>query len=64
MIQFDPIIGGVQHVTYHREPTRAEIRFGEGATHYRDFPLEEVTKPDGKIKRWLFSKDDRLRYYR
>ncbi len=62
MITFDPIIGGVKHYTYHREPTESEIRRGFGATHYRDFPLEEVTKPDGEIKKWL--KADGLRYYR
>ena len=70
MIQFDPIIGGVKHYTYHRKPTRAEIKFGEGATHYRDFPVDECDSgkkyPWGypKIKRWLVAKDDGLRYYR
>lgn len=67
---FDPIINGVPHVTYHREPTRGEIKFGEGATHYRDFPLEQVvnrkkstTNGVLKLKRWLVA-DDGLRYYR
>ena len=65
---FDPIIDGVQHYTYHREPTRGEIRFGEGATHYRDFPADEVTKrrvgPLVFLKKWTVCKDDGLRYYR
>lgn len=49
-------------ITCHRPPTAWEIRFGEGATHYRDFPLLEIVKPDGSMKVW-FVADDRLRYY-
>lgn len=67
---FNPIINGVQYYTYHRNPTRAEIKFGEGATHYRDFPLSECATgekhPWGapKLKKWFVAKDDGLRYYR
>ena len=25
-------------ITAHRSPTQSEIRFGHGATHYKDFP--------------------------
>lgn len=74
MIEFDPIINGVQHVTYHRKPTSTEIKFGYGATHYRDIPIDEVTKkkhgapfilgPVHVIKKWTVCKDDGLRYYR
>lgn len=64
---FDPIINGVKHVTYHRNPTQAEIKFGYGATHYRDFPKQEVMKrqvgPLIVLKKW-FVADDGLRYYR
>ena len=64
---FDPIIDGVQHFTYHREPTKGEIAFGYGDTHYRDFPITEVLKekkgPFNILKRWLVA-DDGLRYYR
>ena len=66
---FDPIIDGVQYVTYHRKPTREEIAFGYGATHYRDFPIFEVSTgrfhPWGApvLKKWVLS-DDGLRYYR
>ena len=51
-------------VTYHREPTKSEIAFGEGATHFRDFELADVLNKDGIIKKWLVAKDDGLRYYR
>lgn len=50
-------------VTYHRNPTKWELKFGEGATHYRDFPLKECLKPDNSLKKWLLA-DDGLRYYR
>jgi len=56
-------------ITYHRNPTRAEISIGYGATHYRDFDLSEV-KTGRKTawgadipKRWLVAEDDGLRYY-
>lgn len=51
-------------VTYHRKPTAAEIKFGHGATHYRDFPIDEVKKKDGTIKKRLKAKDDGLIYTR
>jgi hypothetical protein len=51
-------------ITYHRNPTLAEIRFGYGAIHYRDFTRREaINAKTGKPKRWLKA-DDGLRYYR
>lgn len=58
----DPVIDGVKHITYHREPTRSEIKFGYGATHYRDFPRQEVLNKKQRPKKWLVA-DDGLRYY-
>ena len=46
-------------VEYWSNPTSAEIAFGYGATHYRDFKLKEVLKKDGTIKRWV--RDERGR---
>lgn len=60
---FDPVVGGVQHVTYHREPTRADIARGYGCTHYMNFPTHQVQKPDGRLKKWTVGPDG-LRYYR
>jgi hypothetical protein len=51
-------------VTFHRKPTQSEIRFGHGATHYRDFPIDDVKKKDGKIKKRHKAKDDGLIYTR
>lgn len=50
-------------IQYHRKPTEAEIRFGHGATHYRDFKFSECYNPKtGLPKKRLKAKDDRLWY--
>ena len=51
-------------LTAHRQPTAAEIRFGHGATHYKDFPRELWEKKDGSLKFWTVCPYDGLRYYR
>lgn len=54
----------VESITYHRPPTTGELRFGEGATHYRDFDIEDCCYKGTRIaKRWLVASDG-LRYYR
>jgi hypothetical protein len=46
-----------------RPPTAGEIKFGEGATHYRDFTVSEIgLNKKGNLKKW-FVADDGLRYY-
>jgi len=54
----------MEAITYHRKPTKGEIKFGEGATHYKDFEtcfcwndLKDCPK------RWLICPIDGLRYY-
>lgn len=54
----------VTKITYHRPPTPGEIKFGEGATHYRDFPVEECCYPDTRIPKHRIKADDGLYYYR
>lgn len=49
---------------YHRQPTQAEIKFGEGATHYKDFNASICKKPNGDFKKWLVCPIDGLRYYK
>ena len=51
-----------KNVEYRRNPTEYEIRFGEGAIHYRSFPLKDVINNKGEIKKRLFAKDDNLWY--
>ena len=55
---------GLETLSYHRKPTMAEIRFGYGATHYADIPLETCISDDGKIKAKLKSPVDGLWYSR
>lgn len=60
-----PVRADVKTVTYHRNPTKAEIKFGNGATHYRDFSIEECcVKGTRFLKRWFVAENDGLRYYR
>jgi len=61
----DLLILNKQEFEYHRPPTTGEIKFGEGATHYRSFTLAEIgiTKT-GDLKRWFVADDDKLRYTR
>lgn len=49
---------------YRRKPTPYEIRFGEGATHYKSFDTTLCRKPNGDLKRWLTCPVDGLRYFR
>lgn len=58
-----PIRDDVEAVTRHRPPTAAEIRFGHGATHYRDFLVADVCFPGTRIAKAWFVADDGLRYY-
>lgn len=46
-------------VEYWSNPTKAEIAFGYGATHYRNFRLNDVLKKDGTVKRWVRDEDGR-----
>lgn len=59
-----PVRADVQCVTYHRPPNASEIRFGYGATHYRDFDIEECCHDGTRIMKKWFVADDGLRYYR
>ena len=60
-----PIRNDVTQITFRRAPTKDEVNFGYGATHYRDFPIEECCHTGTRImKKWFVAKDDGLRYYR
>lgn len=51
-------------VEYHRKPTNSEIKFGEGATHYKTFNADICFNRSGNLKKWLVCPIDGLRYYR
>jgi hypothetical protein len=57
-------LSGSDSLTAHRKPTPSEIRWGYGATHYKDFSRSLWTKPNGTIKQWIVCPHDGLRYYR
>jgi hypothetical protein len=59
-------ISGVQtrSYEYHRKPTKSEIKFGHGATHYKTFDESICTKKDGTIKKRLKCPLDGLIYTR
>ena len=44
-----PIRDDVTVITYHRNPTPGEIRFGHGAIHYRDFTPSECCHRNTRI---------------
>lgn len=56
---------GTEKITCWRNPTEYEIKFGEGAIHYRDFTAFEIGRNrKGGLKSWFISPDDKLRYNR
>lgn len=52
------------NLTFHRNPTPAEVRFGHGAIHYKDFGPEVWQRKDGTIKKRLKCPYDGLWYTR
>jgi hypothetical protein len=52
-----------QAIELYRKATKYELKFGEGATHYRSFLIGEVLDKKGNIKRWIKADNDLLRYY-
>jgi hypothetical protein len=55
---------GTEKITCWRNPTAWEIKFGEGAIHYRDFTDFEIGRnKNGELKKW-FKADDGLIYHR
>ena len=56
--------GKLKPIEYSREPTKAEIKFGYGARHYKSFDRSLAVKPDGTIKKRLKCPTDGLWYTR
>ena len=52
----------METITYHRPPTLAEIKFGYGAMHHCDIPIDVCLKKDGKAKKWLINYGQRWYY--
>jgi hypothetical protein len=54
----------IKEVQGHRKPTQQEIKFGQGATHYKIFPVALWKDKKGMPKCWIICPEDGLRYYR
>ena len=48
---------------YWRKPTKEEIKFGHGATHYRNFDFDSCFDENGFLKLKVKVSDDSLIYY-
>lgn len=59
-----PINKYIKTITYYRNPTEGEIKFGYGSIHYLDFDIGECLKTDGTLKKTIKSKFDGLVYRR
>lgn len=49
-------------IEYSRKPTESEIKFGHGATHYKEFKESECSTKDGRVKKRLKCPIDGLIY--
>ena len=60
-----PLNDNIKFISYHRPPTKGEIKSGYGATHYADFEIEDCCHKGTRTpKKWLISQHDGLRYYK
>ena len=54
-----------REIEFHRKPTKGEIKFGEGATHYKDFRIGDLKlRKDGRVPTRVKCKIDGLIYTR
>ncbi len=63
MIHISQITAKPEKLTYWRNPTKDEIKFGHGAIHYGDFDFEICFDEEGFQKIKLRAGDDNLIYY-
>lgn len=63
MIHITQLNKEVKEITYWRNPTKEEIKFGHGATHYRDFDIKICFDEEGFLKLKVKASDDKLIYY-
>ncbi len=50
-------------ISYWRNPTKEDIKFGYGATNYRDFEFEKCFDENGFLKLKMRASDDKLIYH-
>ena len=60
-----PLNDNVKFVSYHRPPTKGEVKMGYGAIHRAYFDLIDCCHKGTRIpKKWFVSQHDGLRYYK
>jgi hypothetical protein len=62
-IHISKILRKPKTIKYWRKATKDEIKFGYGATHYRDFDFESCFDEEGFQKDKVRASDDKLIYY-
>ncbi|MEY2829694.1 MAG: hypothetical protein RIQ33_1552 [Bacteroidota bacterium] len=63
MLHISQVINKQKTIEYCRKPTKGEIKFGHGATHYRDFDFDKCFDESGFIKLKVKASDDGLIYF-
>jgi hypothetical protein len=63
MIHITQLNKEVKEITYWRNPTKDEIKFGHGATHYRDFDIKICFDEEGFLKLKVRAIDDKHIYH-
>lgn len=64
MIHISQFVNKPQTIEYWRKPTKAEIKFGYGATHYRNFDFDMCFDENGYLQQRIKATNDRLKYHR
>ncbi len=63
MIHISNVINKPETITYWREPTKEEIKFGYGTLHYKDFEFDKCFDQNGYLKLKVRASDDKLIYF-
>lgn len=63
MIHISEVVNKPETMEYWRKPTKAEIKFGYGALHYRDFKFKNCFDENGYLKLKCRATDDGQIYY-
>lgn len=53
-----------KEIEFHRKPTKGEIKFGHGSTHYKDFKIKDLKVINGRIQTRVKCPIDGLIYTR
>lgn len=63
MIHSSQITCKPKTLEYWRNPTKEEVKFGQGALHYREFDFEKCFDENGYLKLKVRASDDGFTYF-